>query len=191
MLKCKCCHKSDFGVNLIKTTKDPVRLLNGEITKVLGEQEVIEEIEYCFCNTCKKPITKDDLYEQVECPVCNRKVNELVNGKCPACDRVSSEMESFSKDDLIRILIKQQMQLEIISNKVEEISNSKSNEVKTQNSKPQDNKIKDAKNEVIKKKEIPSDISKLKVDEDDDILSRIENLEIEGLDLEDDEVEID
>lgn len=171
MLKCKCCKKSDLGVNLIKITKDPVRLLNGEITAVLGAQEVTEEIEYCFCNTCKKPITKDDLYEHVECPVCNRQVNELVNGKCVDCDKISSEMESFSKDDLIRILIKLQMQIEGISDKKKEAPV--------------------VKKEVVKPKKETNDISKIKLEEDDDILSKIENLEIEGLNFDDDDIEID
>lgn len=175
MLKCKHCNKSDLGVNLIRTTKDPVRLLDGEVTSVLGAQEVIEEIEYCFCNTCKKAITKKDLYEHIECPVCNRQVDKLVDGKCSECNKVSKQMESFTKDDLISMLIKQQLQ-------IDQIQASLSGKKK---------EIKKAKEEVLKEKKVSENITKLKETDDDDILSKIENLETEGINFDDDEIELD
>lgn len=174
MLKCKHCNKSDLGVNLVTTTKEPVRLLDGEISAILGEQEVVKTIEYCFCNTCKKPITKDDLYEYVECPMCNKQVDKLVDGKCAECAKITKEMGSFSKDDLIHMLIKMQMQLDELS-----LSNKKK-------------EIQKAKVEVTKEKKVPENITKLKEeDDDDDILSKIENLEANGLNFDEDEIELD
>lgn len=180
MIKCKHCNKSDFGVNMIIITKDPVRFLNGKPDKVLGESEVIEEVEYCYCNICKKQITKDDLYEYIKCPVCNREVDKIVNGKCTTCDEVSKEMETISKEDLIIMLMRQQMQLNSITNqnKVDEKVEKKKKEVQK------------AKDKVIAKKEVPSDISTVKSDDADDILAQIENLDTVGLGFED-EVELD
>lgn len=193
MLRCKCCNKSDLGVNLIRTTKDPVRLLDGEITAVLGEQEVIEEIDYCFCNVCKKAITKDDLYEYVECPVCGKQVNELIDEKCSTCNEVSKKMESFSKDDLIQMLIKQQVQIDQILNKIS--GNDLSNTPKKENNKTKEvNEEKKTKKEPVKKLDVESQKPKPKIELDDneDILLKIENLETEGLDFDDyDEIEID
>ena len=173
MLKCKCCDKSDFGVNMVRTTKDPVRFLDGAIDTVLGEQEVIEKIEYCFCNVCGKVITEEDLYENYTCPICERDVDTLVGGKCVSCDNAINEMESISMDELKMLFIRQQHYINQITGEKKEAKKN----------------IKKAKEKVIEKKEIPSDIE-VENDEDDDILSKIENIEADDIDF-DDEMEMD
>lgn len=182
ILKCKCCNQSDFGVNMIQTIKEPVRILNGKLDKVLGESETTKEIEYCFCNICKKVITNNDLYEHIECPICLRKVDKIVNGKCHQCEEVSKSMETISKEDLILMLMRQQFKLNAITreSKPDVLASKDKASVKSKD------KIKE------KEKEIPSDLSKVKnnLDDDDDMLNKINDLDMEDLNL-DDEIELD
>lgn len=107
--RCKHCQGTDFGVVVKKIQKAPFRMTDGKpVGGPLAAPEESTEVEVNFCFGCNKPITDEDLTEEVTCEVCGKKVKETVNGKCPECEAQAKAYSRMNKDELIMMLMKGQ-----------------------------------------------------------------------------------
>ena len=107
--KCKGCGKSNLGAMVTHIEKIAVRILDGEVVEQFQdsfEESQTTEINYCF--ECAKPITEEDLFEDVQCPICGKMVGGLTeSGACQECTDEANKLASMSKEQLILMLMKQ------------------------------------------------------------------------------------
>ena len=107
--KCKGCGKSNLGAIVTHVEKIAVRILDGEVVEQFQDsyqEEQTTEINYCF--ECGKPITEEDLFDEVQCPICGKMVGGLTeSGACQECTDEANKLASMSKEQLILMLMKQ------------------------------------------------------------------------------------
>ena len=114
-IKCKHCKTSDLGVIAKEIKTSPVRMTDGKIVDALAEPSVETKYEINYCFTCEKSITEKDLTDKEVCPVCNKEVDELVDGMCPDCKIKADEFSSMSKEELIIAFLKKDMEKKPVS----------------------------------------------------------------------------
>jgi len=107
--KCKGCGKSNLGAIVTHVEKIAVRMLDGEVVEQFQdsyEESQDTQINYCF--ECGKAITEEDLFEDVQCPICGKMVGGLTeSGACQECTDEANKLASMSKEQLILMLMKQ------------------------------------------------------------------------------------
>jgi hypothetical protein len=107
--KCKGCGKSNLGAIVTHVEKIAVRILDGEVVEQFQDSyEETQDTEINYCFECGKPITEEDLFEEVQCPICGKMVGGLTeSGACQECTDEANKLASMSKEQLILMLMKQ------------------------------------------------------------------------------------